>query len=58
MKPPLTVIPLVDQIERPECVEIAGEMPKLDPRPMPRLARRRAAAYRMPMWRLFDKLGD
>ena len=58
MKPPLTVIPLVDQIQRPECIETAGEMPKLNPRPMPRLARGAAARYRMPLWRLFEKLGD
>jgi hypothetical protein len=56
MKPPLTVVPLVDQVKRPECIETAGEMPKLDPRPMPRLPR--AGRYHMPLWRLFEKLGD
>jgi hypothetical protein len=58
MKPPapLTVVPLVDQVKRPECIETAGEMPKLDPRPMPRLPL--VGRYRMPLWRLFEKLGD
>jgi hypothetical protein len=58
MKPPLTAIPLVDQVQRPECIETAGEMPKLAPRPMPRIARGAAACHRMPLWRVFEKLGD
>jgi len=58
MKPPIAAIPLVDQIQRPECIETAGEMPKLNPRPMPRLVRGAAARHRMPLWRLFAKLGD
>jgi hypothetical protein len=59
MKPPLAAVPLVDQVLRPECIEAAGQMPQLDPRPMPRLPRSSAArCYRMPLWRLFEKLGD
>jgi hypothetical protein len=58
MKPPLSLIALVDQIQRPECIQTAGEMPKLDPRPMPRLARGASARCRTPLWRPFDKLGD
>ena len=47
-----------------ECVEGPAEMPVLAPRPMPDLrlacpakpgAKQR---YRMPLWRLFEKLGD
>ena len=57
--PPLTVVPVVDQAPRPECIAVAGEMPKLDPRPMPRMALgTRAQPYRMPLWKLFEKLGD
>jgi hypothetical protein len=61
MKPPspLVVVPVVDQAPRPECIEVAGEMPMLAPRAMPRLALgTRAHPYRMPLWRLFEKLGD
>jgi len=59
MKPLLAAVPLIDQVKRPECIEAAGEMPKLDPRPMPRLPRSsHAHRYRMPLWRLFEKLGD
>jgi hypothetical protein len=57
--PPLAAVPLVDQAPRPECIAAPGEMPKLDPRPMPRLPLgTRARPYRMPLWRLFEKLGD
>jgi hypothetical protein len=61
MKPPasLTAVPLVDQAPRPECIAVPGEMPKLEPRPMPRLPPASGAPrYRMPLWRLFEKLGD
>ena len=48
--------PLADQAPRPECIAVPGELPKLDPRPMPSLPR--AWRYRMSLWRLFDKPGD
>jgi len=57
MKPPLNAVTLVDQVQRPKCIETAGEMPKLDPRPMPLLALGAAALCRMPLWRPFEKLG-
>jgi hypothetical protein len=47
-----------------ECVEGPAEMPVLAPRPMPDLrlacpAKPGASQrYRMPLWRLFEKLGD
>ena len=56
MKP--TPVPL-------ECITEPAPMPRLEPRPMPALplacpAPRAGAAqrYRMPLWRLFEKLGE
>ena len=60
MKPPpsLTVVPLVDQAPRPECIAVPGATPKLEPRPMPRLAKPAGApCARMPLWRVYQKLG-
>jgi len=60
MKPPpsLTVVRLVDQAPRPDCVAVPGEMPKLEPRAMPRLATPSGAQCdRMPLWRVYQKLG-
>ena len=57
--PSLTAVPLVDQAPRPECVAVPGEMPKLEPRPMPRLAKPSGAqCNRMPLWRVYQKLGE
>ena len=59
MTPTLTAVALVDQVRRPECIETPGEMPKLEPRPMPHLPRSSASCgSRMPLWRPWDKLGD
>jgi len=59
MKPPFRIVRPVDQLERPECIEAAGEMPLLDPRPMPQLpARADATCNRKPLWRLYEKLGS
>ena len=51
---------------RPECIDSPAGPPRLDPRPMPALriacrpVPRQGAAqrYHMPLWRLFEKLGD
>ena len=55
MKPPFV----------PECITTPAEMPKLKPRRMPELplacpapAEGAVQRYRMPLWRLFEKLGD
>jgi hypothetical protein len=48
-----------------DCVDVPATAPRLEPRRMPALqlacpAPRKGAAqrYRMPLWRLFEKLGD
>jgi len=56
--PPLAAVRLVDQVPRPECIAVPGEMPKLEPRPMPQLAEPSGVqCHRMPLWRVYEKLG-
>ena len=66
MPPPfLTSIRLVDQVVQMICHDLPGEIPQLDPRPMPRLipapptlALTAAQILRMPLWRVAEKLAD